>query len=127
LHFKQILLSKKFQKFDYGKDENLKRYNSAAPPEYDLSQIKEVPIALFCGSKDQLASKDDYLWLREQLLDTLCYFKEFNLGHMGFLIPPNRQHFYEMLELCKAYNPHFYMPTSNTMDTVCLLQDSDSD
>jgi len=27
------------------------------PPEYDLSKIKEVPIALFCGIKDRLASK----------------------------------------------------------------------
>ena len=29
---------------------------------------------------------------------------------MGFLLPPNKTHFYEMLELCKAYNPHYDVP-----------------
>lgn len=116
-HFKQILNQKKFQKYDFGKEENLKKYNQEEPPEYDLTKVKGVPIALFCGLKDQLASPLDYHWLMEHLLEnnttddqTLIYFKEFNLGHMGFLVPPNRQHFYEMLELCKAYNPYYDVP-----------------
>ena len=82
------------------------------PPELDLKKIRDVPIALFCGKTDQLASKGDYMWVREQLLDTLCYFKEFNLGHLGLLVPKDRQHFFDMLELCKAYNPDYVQSQS---------------
>lgn len=33
-HFKQLMISKRFEKFDYGKDENLVRYGVEAPPEF---------------------------------------------------------------------------------------------
>jgi lysosomal acid lipase/cholesteryl ester hydrolase len=39
LHFRQILLSKQFQKYDYGFEGNFKHYGQETPPAYDLSRI----------------------------------------------------------------------------------------
>ena len=105
-HFKQLINTGKFLKYDFGTDENIKRYGVAVPPEYDLTRIKDVPIALFCGLKDRLASAGDYRWLKEQLSvnNTVKYYREFNLGHCGFLIPPSYEHLYEIVNLAKQYS-----------------------
>ena len=47
-----------FQNFDYGQDENMKRYGTAAPPTYDLENIS-VPTALFFAQNDWLAGFQD--------------------------------------------------------------------
>ena len=87
----------------------MSRYHQAEPPELNLSKIKDVPIAMMVGSCDQLSSKPDYEWLRDQLADTLVYYKEFDLGHCAFLIPKSPAHFAEVIELSKAFNPD-YLP-----------------
>jgi len=33
------------------------------------------------------------------------FYKEYEFGHLAFLFPPQKRHFYEMLELCKTFNP----------------------
>lgn len=33
--------------------------------------------------------------------------REFDFGHLGFLIPPNKKLFFEMLELCRLFNKEF--------------------
>ena len=82
----------------------MERYGSDQPPAYDLSSIYGVPIALLCGSKDQLSSPGDFRWLRDQLGQTLCYYKEYDFGHLGFLIPPDKRIFFDILELVKRHN-----------------------
>jgi hypothetical protein len=83
-----------------------------------LSKIHDVPIALVCGRLDMLSSPEDYLWLKEEFLrsKTLVYFKEFELGHLGILMPKERTHFYEMLELMKSYHPGFQQPNPTHLD-----------
>jgi hypothetical protein len=105
-------------KYDFGVDENIKRYGSMNPPEYDLKKIVDVPIALLCGNKDMLSSPEDYKWLKEILIDnnTMCCFKEYNLGHLGILMPKDRVHVYDMLELCKAYNTDYEAPKNEPND-----------
>ena len=51
-HFRQMTLAKKFQKYDFGLEENVIKYEQETPPEFDLGNIKKAPIALFCGSDD---------------------------------------------------------------------------
>lgn len=63
-----------------------------------------MPIALLCGVKDQLSSPPDYKWLRDQLSHTLCYYKEYDFGHLGFLMPPDKRIFFDILELAKRHN-----------------------
>ena len=66
-HFQQIMRDRKFQKFDFGPERNVKEYGSEQPPEYDLSKVKDVPIALINGALDGLASPKDTEWLTAQL------------------------------------------------------------
>jgi hypothetical protein len=96
-----------FQKYDYGKEKNLSVYGVELPPKYDLSQIHHFPIALFCGREDLLASTEDYTWLSKELekTDSLLAFKEFDIGHLGFLLPTDATLFIEMLELMHEKNP----------------------
>ena len=51
--------AKKFVLFDYGKKENLKRYNQAEPLEIPLHNISKVPIAMLMGDSDTLAPLAD--------------------------------------------------------------------
>ena len=108
-HFRQLVLAKRFQKYDYGREKNLQIYDSETPPEIPVSGYYDVPIALMCGQSDKLASAPDYVWLRDNLLDLNClkYYKEYDYGHVAFLMPPNKRQYLDMLELIKHFNPYF--------------------
>ena len=64
-HYRQLLVNKKFQKFDFGLEKNLDLYDNETPTEINLQSFSGVPIALFCGVCDKLASPLDYGWLRD--------------------------------------------------------------
>ena len=70
-HFRQEILAKKFQKFDYagedGANNKLIYDGLSTPPEYNLTSFSGMPIALFCGKEDLLAAPGDYLELKEIL------------------------------------------------------------
>lgn len=56
-HFAQMINNGgNFRQFDYGQ-ENLLRYNSSVPPEYEVWKIT-LPIYLFIGKEDFLAPKE---------------------------------------------------------------------
>lgn len=65
----QILRSGKFQKFDYGKEKNLEKYQSEDAPLYDVDKLKffDIPKYLYIGDKDYLANTNDY----ERLIELL--------------------------------------------------------
>lgn len=56
-HISQLVISEEFQQFDYGAEENLKRYGSTKPPQYDLSKLR-VPIYLIRSDNDNLSAKE---------------------------------------------------------------------
>ena len=66
LHFAQIIMSGKFQQFDYGIEGNLLVYNNTNPPEYDLAKVI-APIYLYAGEEDVIfhrkVIKDEFLVL----------------------------------------------------------------
>lgn len=62
IHYAQIIKSQKFQRFDFGEEENMKKYDQATPPEYDLSNIK-VQFAIGHGDLDTLADPKSVAWL----------------------------------------------------------------
>ena len=108
-HFRQMVLAKKFQKYDYGEEKNKEVYGQAVPPEYDMSKIKDIPIALVGGTTDRLASIADFQEMRDTLHQTnsCVFYKEYDFGHLGFLIPPDNLFFYELLELCSMFNTDY--------------------
>lgn len=108
-HFKQCIVSKNFQSYDFGVEENLARYGQQQPPILDVNKIKDFPIALFGGETDMLSSPQDFRWLRDQLHKTqsCVYYKEFPFGHLAFLFPPTIKYFYELFQLIKHYDPSY--------------------
>ncbi|KXJ76707.1 hypothetical protein RP20_CCG009159 [Aedes albopictus] len=53
IHYVQIARSGRFQQYDFGRKENVRRYGSRVPPEYQLYR-STAPIALFYGLNDWL-------------------------------------------------------------------------
>lgn len=66
LHYAQGINRKKevFHRYDYGKNENLKRYGQETPPEYNLANLN-FPIAILNGSLDKMADPTDVAWTVE--------------------------------------------------------------
>ena len=77
-------------------------YGTPSPPQFNLQNITNFPIALMCGQTDRLASPPDYMWLKEELTksNSCVFFREYTFGHIGFLNPLSPLHFYDMLALC---------------------------
>jgi lysosomal acid lipase/cholesteryl ester hydrolase len=104
-HFAQIFDSKKFQRMDYGSSDNRRVYGQNTPPEINLQNIQSVPIGLFVGNFDQLATVDDNRWAKTQL-KTLKFYKEYNLGHLGFMIGKDMTYFsVDAMNMLKTYHP----------------------
>eukprot|EP00354_Favella_ehrenbergii_P009296 CAMPEP_0170477390 /NCGR_PEP_ID=MMETSP0123-20130129/18684_1 /TAXON_ID=182087 /ORGANISM="Favella ehrenbergii, Strain Fehren 1" /LENGTH=144 /DNA_ID=CAMNT_0010749139 /DNA_START=568 /DNA_END=999 /DNA_ORIENTATION=- len=99
-HFRQILQAKRFQYYDHGTaEENQKAYGTEQVPEIDLQSFSDIPIGLFFGKSDLLVSPGDYLWLRDELVkaNNCAFFKEYNIGHLGLVIPKDKTLFYDLL------------------------------
>ncbi|GFS03857.1 lipase [Elysia marginata] len=62
----QGVKSGRFQHFDYGEQENLRKYGQKTPPLYNPRNVK-VPVAVFRGGHDSLADTTDVEWLLPQL------------------------------------------------------------
>nr|CAH7769725.1 unnamed protein product [Callosobruchus chinensis] len=86
VHFYTLIHSGKFTQFDYGRAENLKKYNSVVPPEYNLSGIS-VPITLYTSQNDYLSSMKDVVTLSQRLKNSVIHkikYKRFT--HLDYLI-----------------------------------------
>ncbi|PAA70176.1 hypothetical protein BOX15_Mlig031964g1 [Macrostomum lignano] len=71
VHYAQAVQHKRFQKYDYGKTENMRRYGQPTPPQYNLYNIR-VPLAVYHGEKDWLADPTDFSLLLPQIKHTLA-------------------------------------------------------
>eukprot|EP00347_Sterkiella_histriomuscorum_P012882 403366856 len=106
-HFKQVMNKKSFEHFDYGQEENIRRYGQEQPPQIPLENIKDFPIALLAGQEDKLANINDVRWLKEKLesQNSVVFYEEYKFGHLSFLIPNSLKHFQDVVQLVNKYNP----------------------
>lgn len=84
-------MSNEFREFDYGNEhDNILHYgkkNDSKPPLIDILKIKEtaVPVAMFVGEEDNLATPLDAKWLKDQLGDNVIEYMEIaNFDHSSF-------------------------------------------
>lgn len=91
-HFKQLLMTGEFKKYDFENDEeNLKAYGQPSPPHYNINNISGFKIILICGTQDLLASPTDYTWLAQELSKrNNVDFTEYDLGHLGLMMPVDK-------------------------------------
>ncbi|XP_069680598.1 gastric triacylglycerol lipase-like [Periplaneta americana] len=66
MHCVQLSNSGRFCQYDYGKSENLIRYNSTQPPSYNISETK-VPVAILHSDGDNVADVTDVMKLYNEL------------------------------------------------------------
>lgn len=98
-HFSQNMKSRKFKRYDYGKEANSFIYRSKEPPEYNLKSIKGFKIALICGEEDKLSSFKDVEWLVSELGDNVVYFKKYEkMGHISFLCGLSVEWFIDLID-----------------------------
>jgi lysosomal acid lipase/cholesteryl ester hydrolase len=104
-HFVQLIRSRKFRMYDYGKKMNKIIYHNEEPTEYDLKTICSIPIGLFSGLDDKLATPKDVEWLENELGDNMvCHKKYEGMGHSTFLMADNMDWFKDVIELIDLYS-----------------------
>ncbi|XP_069681186.1 lipase 3-like [Periplaneta americana] len=86
VHYIQLSKSGRFCQYDYGKTENLIRYNRTQPPSYNISKT-EVPVAIFYSEADTNADVTDVMKLYNELPNVIKLHKveskDFN--HIDFI------------------------------------------
>jgi pimeloyl-ACP methyl ester carboxylesterase len=83
-------------------------YESDIP--YDLNNIKNIPIALFVGKQDLLATVEDNRLLRSNLESNgvIKFYKEYDdMGHLTFFLSDTNHHLDDMLEFLEMYGGKF--------------------
>ncbi|KAL3266157.1 hypothetical protein HHI36_010342 [Cryptolaemus montrouzieri] len=107
LHYIQMYNSGKFRRFDYGKEENLKRYSNIEPPEYDLKKIT-APIAYFWGENDCWSRPKDVEDIEKKLPNlVLSYrvpYKLFNHYDIMIATDAKKLVYDKIIETFKKYN-----------------------
>ncbi|XP_060803206.1 lipase 1-like [Amyelois transitella] len=106
-HFLQIMASKRFAKFDYGPVENLRRYKSKLPPEYDLSKVT-MSKYLIAARNDRLSALGDSGRQAKELPNVMEYtfVDSDSFNHIDFLWSrQSRQYVHpKVLKILKEYN-----------------------
>lgn len=91
-HYKQFMhqpdkKAPRFQKYNFGESENLRRYGQKTAPEYNLDLIK-IPIRTFSGLNDCLGDPTDIAILHSHLQQRgkdLKTYQYNDCGHMTFM------------------------------------------
>jgi len=105
IHYGQIIKAKQFQRYDFGSAENMKKYNSATPPKYDLSAIP-LKMALMSGDVDALGDPTDVKWLKDESqsglrTDLIKLELEYHYGHNSFMMANNMAWVQDAIKLIK--------------------------
>jgi len=103
LYWNQMLVSKDFKMYDYGKAGNKQHYGTEKAPKYNLGDIN-VPVYLFAGKYDELAYPNSTAAVRDQLTGSpKVFYQSYDLGHASFVWGRNvTGYFKDVLEIIKS-------------------------
>ena len=83
----------------------MEKYGNNEPPQVDISQIKDVPIAIFAGKYDLLATLKDLHWVRDHLdPSVLKHCEECEAGHLTFIIGKEVTYLDRVQQLIRDYS-----------------------
>ena len=105
IHFSQMVMSGKFQMFDYGSAKaNMAHYNQTTAPLYDLTKVN-VPVALYWAQNDWLADPSDVEYLRKNLPNIVDDLNVNIWDHLDFIWATNTKTalYDRMLKLMQNY------------------------
>ncbi|XP_048801044.1 gastric triacylglycerol lipase-like [Lagopus muta] len=104
IHWHQVFHADKFQAYDYGWKENMKKYNQSTPPAYEIEKIS-TPIAVWSGGQDKFADPKDMAKLLSRITH-LSYHKHFSdWGHLDFIwgLDATEKMYMKIIELLIKY------------------------
>ncbi|XP_040463283.1 lysosomal acid lipase/cholesteryl ester hydrolase-like [Falco naumanni] len=104
LHWHQLVVKDRFQAYDYGCKENMKKYNQSTPPAYKIEKIS-IPIAVWSGGDDKFADPKDIAKLLPRITN-LIYHDHFPAwGHLDFIwgLDATEKMYWKIIELIKKY------------------------
>lgn len=84
LHYGQMILNDKFQRYDYGASKNMEKYGSSKPQEYNLKNLTTRVIA-YSGGQDWLADPEDVDWLMPQIPHLIKHKVIPKYNHLDFI------------------------------------------
>lgn len=83
----------------------MKEYGQETPVEIPIETISEVPIAMFVGTYDKLATLSDNQFAKEVMKNGVKFYKEYPLGHLAFFTANDMSYFKEdVLNVLKTYH-----------------------
>lgn len=76
-HIVQVHLSGRLSRFNYGPEENVRRYGKQVAPIYDLTQVKQtnLSLAIVSGPSDAISTPGEVQWIADQIWDRVKYFE----------------------------------------------------
>ncbi|XP_050424543.1 lipase member K-like [Adelges cooleyi] len=103
----QFAYSKHFRKYDYGRDGNLKHYNSTTPAEYNLSNVA-APTIIVHSKSDTVSASKDVKWLIKQLPNVIDvhYITEVPFPHQAYTLSPYAKPFVNTYVANKLLNKY---------------------
>ena len=105
MHWGQLAKTQKVARYDFGEQENIKRYGTIEPPLVDISSIRDVPIAIFWGKYDQIVPLIQSRWVRDNLdPSVLKHYEEWESGHLTFMIGKEVDYLERMQKLIRKYS-----------------------
>ena len=107
-HYAQVVRSKRFQYFDYGKERNQQKYGQDTPPAIPLENISNFPVGLFVGKTDELATVIDNEYMKSILEpnNSLGAYHLYEFGHISFYLGKDMSYFTEdVLPFIKSHIP----------------------
>eukprot|EP01116_Phalansterium_solitarium_P013435 TRINITY_DN30799_c0_g1_i1.p1 TRINITY_DN30799_c0_g1~~TRINITY_DN30799_c0_g1_i1.p1 ORF type:complete len:385 (-),score=120.36 TRINITY_DN30799_c0_g1_i1:136-1290(-) len=107
VHWAQMVRSKTYEKFDYGREGNMEHYGQPTPPAYDLTKFPtNLPVALFTGGHDYLADPTDVAKLISLLVTPPFVHDEPSYAHCDPIWAPDAATliYPKIFELLSTYN-----------------------
>lgn len=86
-------------------NENMKHYNQVTPPIYDVTNVN-VPVALYYGAQDWLATVSDVQFLRQNLPNIVDDLNVEKYNHLDFIwaLDAKQMVYDRMLQLMSNYD-----------------------
>lgn len=84
-----------------------KRFSQLDSTPYNLGNIKDIPISMFVGNDDLLATVADNRVLKDALEKNgaLHFYKEYeNMGHLTFFISRTNEHVFDAISILEKFN-----------------------
>ena len=88
----QLINSGKFQKFDYGEEQNLLVYFDKNPPEIPIENI-EIPIAMYIAEQDNIADLKDNKNVKSKLKNVVDFRTYEDEDHLSMAFSKNMTYF----------------------------------